>query len=376
LQRIPKNLVGKGNNTALNPLENGRGDRFAYDDEGQLTDAWYEAVDPVNSGNGATRQDHFNYDQLGNRKGQNTVASLGAVTMHRRDNGLNQYLDWTQSAINYENNGNLYQDGWITASYNALNQPITIWSWRTNPTGNNLNFGYDPLGRCVKRWDGMASDPYANPATYFHYDGWNLLQEGSNPWSPARVYVHGARIDEIVYSVNEQTGESAFHHYDGRGHCTLLTNSLGNISEQYQYDAFGYPYFFDGSGNVLPNGSAFGNRFLFTGREWIKEIGVYDFRSRHYLPELGRFIQPDPKEFDAGDYNLYRYCHNDPVNRSDPTGLSGSNVMFDSAAIRHFFDGDLSADELRDVMNPVRNLSSEPSSQTSARGAAGYEGNQ
>src|SRR5205085_2267622 len=23
----------------------------------------------------------------------------------------------------------------------------------------------------------------------------------------------------------------------------------------------------------------------------------------------------------AGDYNLYRYCHNDPVNRSDPTGL-------------------------------------------------------
>jgi uncharacterized protein RhaS with RHS repeats len=40
-----------------------------------------------------------------------------------------------------------------------------------------------------------------------------------------------------------------------------------------------------------------------------------------YQPELGRFLQPDPKEFAAGDYNLYRYCHNDPVNRSDPTGL-------------------------------------------------------
>ena len=38
-------------------------------------------------------------------------------------------------------------------------------------------------------------------------------------------------------------------------------------------------------------------------------------------PELGRFLQPDPKEFAAGDYNLYRYCHNDPVNRSDPDGL-------------------------------------------------------
>src|SRR5438045_3736522 len=32
-------------------------------------------------------------------------------------------------------------------------------------------------------------------------------------------------------------------------------------------------------------------------------------------------MQPDPKEFAAGDYNLYRYCHNDPINRSDPLGL-------------------------------------------------------
>ena len=33
------------------------------------------------------------------------------------------------------------------------------------------------------------------------------------------------------------------------------------------------------------------------------------------------FLQHDPKEFAAGDYNLYRYCHNDPVNKSDPFGL-------------------------------------------------------
>src|SRR3977135_1305950 len=39
-----------------------------------------------------------------------------------------------------------------------------------------------------------------------------------------------------------------------------------------------------------------------------------------YPPELGRFLQPDPKEFAAGDYNLYRYCHNDPINKTDPFG--------------------------------------------------------
>jgi hypothetical protein len=58
-----------------------------------------------------------------------------------------------------------------------------------------------------------------------------------------------------------------------------------------------------------------------------------------YQPELGRFLQPDPQEFGAGDYNLYRYCHNDPVNNSDPTGMEQvfgeilRDRMWDSACL-------------------------------------------
>ena len=58
-----------------------------------------------------------------------------------------------------------------------------------------------------------------------------------------------------------------------------------------------------------------------TGRQRLSNLKLYDYRNRLYNPELGRFMQPDPKEFAAGDYNLYRYCHNDPVNKSDPFGL-------------------------------------------------------
>ena len=184
----------------------------------------------------------------------------------------------------------------------------------------------------MKRWVSNSGNVYSNPATYFHYDGWNLLQEGNNAWGPARVYVHGNRVDEIVWSYNTFTGEQAFHHYDARGHCTLLTDSGGNILEQYEYDAFGRPYYYDAAGNsigtydqfgILQGYSIVGNRFLFTGREWLSDLRLYDFRNRMYQPELGRFLQPDPKEFAAGDYNLYRYCHNDPINKSDPTGLYG-----------------------------------------------------
>jgi hypothetical protein len=40
-----------------------------------------------------------------------------------------------------------------------------------------------------------------------------------------------------------------------------------------------------------------------------------------YNPDLGRFLQTDPTGFDAGDMNLFRYCGDEPVDRSDPTGL-------------------------------------------------------
>ena len=168
----------------------------------------------------------------------------------------------------------------------------------------------------MKRWVGDSGDIYSNPATYFQYDRSNLLQEGNNAWGPARVYVHGNRTDEIVWSYSIFTGEQAYHHYDARGHCTLLTDSIA-IMEQYEYDAFGQPYFYDSGGTPIgaydqfghwQGYSLFGNRFLFTGREWLPDLRLYDFRNRLYQPELGRFLQPDPKEFEAGGYNLYRYC--------------------------------------------------------------------
>jgi RHS repeat-associated protein len=314
--------------------ENGRGDRFRYDEEGQLLEGWYNATDPANSGAGNTRYDGFSYDALGNRGLGNYVASRGVMDFTKKDNGLNQYRAWWPfSYTNYDDdiggvwgapgaaNGVLMQDGNITAGFNALNQPMMIQGPADAGTSNWMYFGFDPLGRCVKRWVGDSGDVYSNPATYFHYDGWNLLQEGNNAWGPARVYVHGSRVDEIIWSYNTFTGDQAFHHYDARGHCTLLTDSLGTILEQYEYDAFGYPYFFDSAFQPVDS-STVGNRFLFTGREWLSDLRLYDYRNRMYQPELGRFLQPDPKQFAAGDYNLYRYCHNDPVNKSDPTGLT------------------------------------------------------
>ena len=199
-------------------------------------------------------------------------------------------------------------------------------------------FGYDPLGRCVKRWVGPHVDghvrrqiPTRPRRRIYYYDGWNLIQEGSSGSSADRVYVHGGRVDEIVASFRREgvwilsslRRAGPLHAADEceRGNPrsnTTMTPLVFRIFTR-RWD----------SSSMRP-GSPSGNRFLFTGREWLKDLQVYDYRARMYQPELGRFLQPDPTAFEAGDYNLYRYCHNDPVNKGDPTGLA-TDFMWDFA---------------------------------------------
>jgi RHS repeat-associated protein len=326
-------VAKKGNNPALNPMEDGREHAFSYDAEGQLYHSIYNGVKSGGTYSSWGHEDYFQYDALGNRQAFNLLGGNGWTQIFRRDNGLNQYSSWSASIIYHDDNypgwgpagnGVLMADGWITASYNALNQPVAIWSPAYNGTSNFMWFGYDPLGRCVKRWVGPSGAASSNPATYFYYNGWNLIQEGPSATSASRVYFHGGRVDEIVATSNLGTGQYGYHHYDARGDCLMLSDSSQNILEQYHIDAFGRPFFYSASGGWIGGQSPFGNRFLFTGREWLQDLKLYDFRHRLYQPELGRFLQPDPKHFAAGDYNLYRYCHNDPVNKTDPTGLDAT----------------------------------------------------
>jgi RHS repeat-associated protein len=116
------------------------------------------------------------------------------------------------------------------------------------------------------------------------------------------------------------TRHTVKRHHNANGNVANLTNPSGVVVEKYKYDAFGKPTITDGSGNPL-TASAYGNRFLFTGREYLAEVNLYDYRNRVYSADLGRFLQTDPLRFSAGDVNIYRYCENNPINATDAMGL-------------------------------------------------------
>jgi|GEM_PF-7068139 len=131
-------------------------------------------------------------------------------------------------------------------------------------------------------------------------------------------YYHGPVIDELLCRVTETN--TVYYHHDGLGSTVALTDSTGNVVESYTYDVYGQPSILSTTYHLLPTSSVT-NRFLFTGREYLAELALYDHRHRIYSPSLGRFLQTDPLRFDAEDVNLYRYAWNCSPQLIDSFGL-------------------------------------------------------
>ena len=71
----------------------------------------------------------------------------------------------------------------------------------------------------------------------------------------------------------------------------------------------------------MQSSSADNNRYLYTGREWDEDLGLYHYRARMYDSYSGRFCSRDPVGFSGSLGNLYRYVSASPALKLDPYGL-------------------------------------------------------
>ncbi|WP_052134792.1 RHS repeat domain-containing protein [Sphingomonas sp. 37zxx] len=233
--------------------------------------------------------------QIASRTQSNAgYAWTGAVNANRNYavNALNQYTQSGAVALGYDGRGNLTQSGSTTYSYTLENMLATA---------PGASLAYDPLGRLFNVNAGSAN-------TSFTYDGADMLAE-TNQLNGAmlRRYVYGPGSDEPL--VWYEGGERRYLHADERGSVVALTNDTGAAIATNSYDEFGIP----AAGNI--------GRFQYTGQKWIAEIGLYDYKARMYSPTLGRFLQTDPIGYGDG-LNWYDYIGADPINNTDPSGLS------------------------------------------------------
>jgi RHS repeat-associated protein len=247
----------------------------------------------------------YTLDKAGNRTSVNGTSYS--------PNSINQYTSVGGNPVTNGNEHEIQVYGGFTY-YHMRDQELT----KVTATGFTYELAYDALGRCVRRTINN------NPAytTYYIYDGDKPILEYNANNGLVGFNLYGKEIDEIIKR-GANGADNQWHWYflqqDHEGSVTHLTDSSGAIIERYRYDAFGAPTIYAPNWTVR-TGSSYGNRFLFTGREY-DGAWVYEYRARVYHSGLGRFMSEDPKLFDAGDYNLFRYCHNDPLDLTDPMGL-------------------------------------------------------
>lgn len=224
-----------------------------------------------------------------------------------QSNELNQYTAVSQSALGYDPNGNLDHFDDLTTSHSADGRLESV-----TKSGVQAIYGYDAAGRRTSRHVGGAGTRYL-------HDGDQVIEEYDDSGQLLRRYVYGPGIDRPI-RISTTTG-SFYYHFDALGSVVALSDATGALAESHAYSPFG----------EVNHPSAVGNPYLFTGREYDPESGLYYYRNRYYSPELGRFLEPDPLGYTDG-MNLYAYVNQNPVNYVDPMGLIGRVPAYGASA--------------------------------------------
>jgi RHS repeat-associated protein len=277
--------------------DGGNGDVFGYDANDQVISILLNIANPDTTPPG---NQTINYDANGSR----TIFSAYGPTDTYATNNLNQYSSRNSNTAIYDINGNMTTgvDG-STYVLDAQNRLITA-----TKAGTTETFKYDGLDRQIGRTIG------SNPIVYNVYDGWNLIGEyAAGATTPSAAYLAGAGglVKNLI--------TNRYYYQDASGSSSHLTDSTGHLLEWYRYDLQGVPVFYDAANKITSSGYSI--RHLLTGQQWYSELGLYDLRNRFYSPDIGRFIQADPIGFAGDPSNLYRYCGNNPLTKSDSSGL-------------------------------------------------------
>ena len=249
----------------------------------------------------------YDYDSRGNRT---DVNESGSTTTYLSNN-LNQYTKVGAADYTYTENGSLvnFPFGGFEYLYYWDNKLGAIWAgtlWH--------RWIYDYAGKLV-------TEVHQGTARKYCHDGEQVISEYDNSGTLLRKFVYGPGIDEPICMIDVADNNAVYYyHRDGLGSVVAISDANADIVEEYSYDVYGLATITDEDGDKISY-SNIGNPYMFTGRRYNSQSGLYYYRARHYDPETGRFIQPDPiGYFDS--MNLYGYCGDNPINCVDPMGLS------------------------------------------------------
>lgn len=283
----------------------------------------------------------------------NNVSSTGANALASRLFGGNyNVVDLKENAI--VNVGSNQEANTSNASTRSTSSTTsTLYTIGSDAIGNITN-----VGNVTLDWNGRRLESISQAGTElvsyeYNMDGQRTKKIVTDPTTGTTTtteYFYNGSIlagqktgnDEIVFMYDnngdvfgfEYNGTPYYYVKNAQNDVYLILDENGYAQVLYQYDAWGNVTY---AVDATDFGLAGKNPIMYRSYYVDLEMGmfIYYLNSRYYVAEWGRFASADvlvSSEQGMLGYNLFAYCGNNPVNRSD-TGGAFWDTLFDVVSL-------------------------------------------
>jgi RHS repeat-associated protein len=171
-------------------------------------------------------------------------------------------------------------------------------------------YAYDFLDRRIsKSVDADGAGSGVAEESQFIYDGLALALALDGDGSLKTRYL--SALDQ-VFADEDALNDLRWTLTDNLGTVRDEVDNDGDVVNHRQYSAFG---------QITDETNPTGTIYAFAQGILDVETGDQYHWHRYYGADISQWRSEDPIQFAAGDTNIRRYVGNDPVNRTDPTGL-------------------------------------------------------
>jgi RHS repeat-associated protein len=364
-------------NSDSQPEEHTSTTTWTYDDLGRLTD---EAIDSYV--NDQDQTEHFVYDLAGNRLEQTVhKGTSDADTTYQYD--ANDRLRTEQDDTNNDGTVDVtttygytgteqaskeVQQGATITSHTEYGydlqgrmQTVTVTTYTDGAPSRieRTTYAYDEAGIRVSAVNEVDADANGTFETGTRTDYLNdpdnptgysqVLKETTTDLTTQQVQktvAYTLGLDIISQTTTQYTvGQpgatvTLVLGYDGHGSTRVLTDLAGAVAQGA--DGSRQVFTYDAYGNLLNMAAAqAATSLLYSGESFDAHIGMQYLRRRWYDPATGRFNTLDSffgNLQDPQSLHKYAYTHANPINSSDPVGLSSESEITVTMAIQATLD--------------------------------------
>ena len=309
VRNLQYNRDGHGRLRGRSDAESGTTESFKYDGLSRLTTwAW--------SRPGEARNVVYSYDDIGDLLSKTVTAGPGASVSLGYDPshfGPHQPATVNTQPCAYDAHGNQTSALGRNFTYDDFDRIASA----TTSSGT-YTFAYD-----AEMNRGLRTDPTGATIQSFGplYEV-RTLPDGNHHVATIAAKGPVAQIETIESKGTVSSETTTYLSVDVQGSVDTISDSSGNVVTRLAYEPFG--------GRVVPSDSSQpvtstpnDVRIGYAGQEHDDELALINMTARMYDPIQQRFFTEDsvaPKPVDSQGLNPYAYAHNDPLDRTDPSG--------------------------------------------------------